>query len=151
MFRYNVIITAMLCLFSAPGISQWEVQNSGVTVDLNDICFVDRWNGWAVGDSGTVICTTDGGQTWIKIETGINNNLFRIECFDKNTVYIISKYSRDPVFLSTKDGGVNWNVYNFGDTLKVAGFFFQTPDTGWVSGGDEVDRPVDKAHNGLRS
>lgn len=61
-------ITAMLyCfIFSTITFSQWEVKKSGVTTALYDITFVDSLYGWAVGDSGTIIQTTDGGTTWSK-------------------------------------------------------------------------------------
>ena len=31
---------------------------------LNDVCFVDRQHGWAAGDHGTILRTSDGGETW---------------------------------------------------------------------------------------
>lgn len=34
---------------------------------LNDVCFVDQQTGWAVGDSGTILRTNDGGQSWQSI------------------------------------------------------------------------------------
>ena len=32
--------------------------------DLNDVHFIDPQNGWAVGQHGTILRTTDGGVTW---------------------------------------------------------------------------------------
>jgi alpha-tubulin suppressor-like RCC1 family protein len=39
---------------------------SGVHNNLNGIHFVNETHGWAVGDNGTIIRTTDGGNTWVK-------------------------------------------------------------------------------------
>jgi photosystem II stability/assembly factor-like uncharacterized protein len=44
------------------GIS-WTDQSSGTTVNLNDVCFAsDALRGIAVGDSGTILWTANGGQ-----------------------------------------------------------------------------------------
>jgi photosystem II stability/assembly factor-like uncharacterized protein len=43
----------------------WEQQVSPTTFDLNRVTFVDTSNGWAVGDSGTIIHTTNGGINWM--------------------------------------------------------------------------------------
>ena len=32
--------------------------------DLNDVHFVNSTTGWAVGNGGTIMHTTDGGATW---------------------------------------------------------------------------------------
>ncbi|TWT48839.1 YCF48-related protein [Botrimarina hoheduenensis] len=45
--------------------ASWSHSNTGVTTPLCAICFVDQHNGWAVGEFGVVLATTDGGATWI--------------------------------------------------------------------------------------
>jgi photosystem II stability/assembly factor-like uncharacterized protein len=42
----------------------WQSQTSGVAVDLLDVKFLDAVEGWAVGNEGTVLHTTDGGRHW---------------------------------------------------------------------------------------
>ena len=39
-------------------------QASGATWELNAVSFSDVTHGWAVGDLGIVLATTDGGATW---------------------------------------------------------------------------------------
>lgn len=41
----------------------WKLQVSGVTSQLNDIHFIDQVNGWAVGETGTIVVTSNGGVT----------------------------------------------------------------------------------------
>ena len=43
----------------------WKSQDSGISEHLSDIHFADNNNGWAVGDSVTIV-TTDGGEKWSK-------------------------------------------------------------------------------------
>jgi photosystem II stability/assembly factor-like uncharacterized protein len=42
----------------------WKVQKTGQPLPLNGVFFRDELVGWAVGEGGTIIGTTDGGLTW---------------------------------------------------------------------------------------
>lgn len=42
----------------------WEYQKSGVLFNLTAVSFVDREYGWAVGQAGVILGTSDGGATW---------------------------------------------------------------------------------------
>jgi photosystem II stability/assembly factor-like uncharacterized protein len=44
-----------------------------VSQTLEAVDFVDSELGWAVGDQGTVIHTTDGGATWQSQDPGTGN------------------------------------------------------------------------------
>ncbi|MEG8947464.1 protein kinase domain-containing protein [Rosettibacter firmus] len=48
---------------------------SNVKNNLNSIFFVDEKNAIAVGDSGTIIISNDGGQTWKQKPVNIKSNL----------------------------------------------------------------------------
>jgi photosystem II stability/assembly factor-like uncharacterized protein len=55
-------------------VAQWYQQNSGTIRNLNDIAF-DGLIGIAVGDSGIIIRTTNGGASWTIQESGTIKNL----------------------------------------------------------------------------
>lgn len=62
--------------FAAQAFAQWEWQNpipQGNT--LNSVYFIDIDTGYAAGKCGTIIKTTDGGNTWIKDTLNTNHNL----------------------------------------------------------------------------
>jgi len=61
----------------------WEPQNSGVTVDLRDVKFLNALDGWALGAEGTVIHTFDGGLHWMTEPTGTRHPLERIFFTDR--------------------------------------------------------------------
>src|SRR5262249_35248994 len=42
----------------------WDVRQTGQTLPLNGIFFLNEQRGWAVGELGTVLSTEDGGKTW---------------------------------------------------------------------------------------
>lgn len=47
--------------------SQWVKQVSNTTETLNNTHFVNNSIGFAVGNNGTIIKTTDGGTNWTNI------------------------------------------------------------------------------------
>ena len=49
---------------SANGGRSWETHETGQTLPLEDLRFVDRNIGWAVGAQGTILKTIDGGARW---------------------------------------------------------------------------------------
>ncbi len=65
----------------------------------------DANNGTAVGGYGTILKTTNGGQTWNTQTSGTTYNLLQIQFTDTNNGVIIGTYG---LFLRTTDGGQNW-------------------------------------------
>ncbi len=49
---------------STNGGSTWAEKSSGTTALLRDVFMLDAQHAWAVGDSGTIRRTVDGGETW---------------------------------------------------------------------------------------
>lgn len=104
-------------LFCQQIFPQWQMQNSGVKVALTDICFVDSLYGWAVGDSGTIIHSTDGGVSWTQQFDQTDTIEFKkVQFFDQqrgfvsgNSVRKLPGYQRRPIFtLRTTTGGSTW-------------------------------------------
>jgi photosystem II stability/assembly factor-like uncharacterized protein len=57
-------------LVSSDGGLTWTDQIPPTGQTLNGVWFVSASTGWAVGDGGTVIRTTDGGATWRVVSSG---------------------------------------------------------------------------------
>jgi len=117
----------------------WEFQESGVTVKLNDVCFIDELHGWAVGDNSTIIATTDGGETWEKqICPEPHLTLVKIEV-NGNSGYCLSK--NGPI-LKTHNAGKDW--ITCATSFNAMGYFgdlsFIDEKTGWIIGKDKEQR-----------
>ncbi len=56
-------------LHTTNGGLQWEPQNVFTNVELHSIFFINEYKGWAVGDSGTIVFTNNGGETFTENET----------------------------------------------------------------------------------
>ncbi len=46
------------------GGKSWQVQNTGQSLPLRGVFFLNAKQGWVVGELGTILATTDGGKTW---------------------------------------------------------------------------------------
>ena len=70
---------------------------------MNDIKFIGPNLGWAVGNEGTILHTTDGGETWEYQESGTTADLFSISFVDENHGWICGDSS---IILHTNNGGL---------------------------------------------
>lgn len=58
-------------IFYSPDEGQrWFAAPTGQTLPIRALCFVDEHHGYAVGSLGTILATTDGGQTWLRQRAG---------------------------------------------------------------------------------
>jgi len=115
----------VLLVSVSSGQSQWVQQNSGTAVNLNDIFFINQNTGWAAGDDGTILKTTNGGVNWFIQNSGVNYILRRVYFINTNTGWIAGGTSAPPpgcsytgIALKTTNGGNNWTSINtFGSYL----------------------------------
>ena len=73
---------------------------------LYDVSFVNDTTGWIVGGNGTVLHTTDGGDSW-RQERIENKTLYGVYFVDAQTGWAVGE---DGVIIHTKDGGASWQV-----------------------------------------
>ncbi len=62
--KYLILVFFLLLGLSSSIFSQWYQQNSGTTNIFMTCFFLDENTGWAAGNAGTIVKTTDGGQNW---------------------------------------------------------------------------------------
>ncbi|MEA2030273.1 MAG: YCF48-related protein [candidate division Zixibacteria bacterium] len=85
---------------------EWDTTNSGVSLPLNSVSMVNSTTGWAVGDSGTILNTTDAGQSWTaQAVGGLNDNLLKVRFDDISNGWVVGA---NGTILSTSDGGNTW-------------------------------------------
>jgi photosystem II stability/assembly factor-like uncharacterized protein len=82
---------------------QRDSQNDGYYWHL---FFVDKDNGWAIGDSGKIIHTTNGGVNWEYYQNRINGSINSIHFENKNKGWATSGRK----ILNSTNGGENWQV-----------------------------------------
>ena len=87
------------------GGGRWESQVSGVENTLLDVEFVNDRRGWAVGEGGVIIATTDGGETWTRQSSGYELTLNGVDFADEWNGWAVGQLG---LILATNDGGLAW-------------------------------------------
>ena len=124
----------LLVFITVSVFADWEIFDTGISVDLHKVCFVDSQHGWAISDSGLIICTRDGGQSWEIQDCGVSDPIFNeIQFVDSLYGFIVG---RDGLFLSTSNGGNTWMQKTLGTDFSLEDLCFVNKDTGWVAAGD---------------
>jgi len=119
----------------------WEVQDTGLSEALlADASFIDSENGWAVGITGTIIHTADGGKTWEKQESGTENHLFTVYFADTQNGWAAGDLM---TLIHTSDGGKTWEPQDVEEILEenifaseviYNGLYFHDAYEGWMVG-----------------
>ena len=111
---------------------QWVLRYPDIPTDfINDIIFLNENDGFIVNDGGSILKTTDGGDSWKIIQHFQRNKLTEIKFIDEQTGFILSPYSHlddDLDLIYTTNGGRNWQESNvdFSESLVIdTRFIFQ--------------------------
>ncbi len=110
--RQIVATIILIVLNETPLNAQWERRYPDIPPDkINDILFINPSTGFAVNSGGSVLMTTDGGDSW-NIKAHYQRDVFsQIEFIDSHNGFAISPHSHiddDIGFIFTTDGGLNW-------------------------------------------
>ena len=133
------LLTAQICF------GQWYPQNSGTTQNLSKVQFVDANTGWAVGDSGLILHTSNGGVDWIQQASGTNLKLVDISFVDANTGWVLASDwhpNYKSILLKTINRGLDW-IQQMQDTLLFSAVFFIDENIGWLVGGGIILKTTD--------
>jgi photosystem II stability/assembly factor-like uncharacterized protein len=81
-------------------------QSLPTLLDLFDVWFVNSTTGFAVGESGLVLRTTNAGATWSIVTGGVLNHFNALDFDSTGTVGVA--VADGTAVLRTTDGGSNW-------------------------------------------
>ena len=107
-----------------------------MTANLYDVEFINRYTGWALGDGGYVLKTTNGGINWLNIlNPSINGGGILTSIFPVDSLYCYVSGGYD-VILKTTNSGASWIEISNGPLLTggYSGVSFLNRDTGWFCG-----------------
>lgn len=141
--KKNKILLVILLLIVVLKISfaqgSWERLSSPTNINLSSVYFVDSLYGWAAGDSGIIIHTSNGAADWIIQDSKTGNNIRDIFFLNRNLGWAISweviNYPFGTYILKTTDGGLNWNRSNFPEeNIFSQCILLQDSLNGWMGG-----------------
>jgi photosystem II stability/assembly factor-like uncharacterized protein len=97
------------------------------------ICMINNKEGWAVGDNGIIIHTTDG-QNWAKQTNPTTRTLNDMFFIDADEGWAVGL---DGTIIHTTDGGTTWTVEGEEPTTSfLTGVCFPSSSVGYVCGHD---------------
>ena len=98
---------------------------------LRSVYFTNSNIGWIVGFSGTILKTTDGGNSWSQQTSGTEQDLYSVYFVDASTGWVVGCGS---TILKTINGGESW-VQQYGvGTDNLRSVCFANANTGWTVG-----------------
>jgi len=136
------IVTAFLFfLFSI----QYLYSQSGwfdLNLPGNYICmyFISDQTGWAAGDGGKILKTTNGGNNWTEQAVFSEYTLNSIHFPNSMTGYVAGTHccGFPAPILKTTNGGLNWIEQTSNTTFRLSSVFFTSPNTGWSVGDSSI-------------
>jgi photosystem II stability/assembly factor-like uncharacterized protein len=104
---------------------------SSQTGCLLNVLFVNSLNGYAVGGSGALFRTTDGGKAWSTQATGTTNDLWACYFVDQQNGIAVGTFG---TILRTTNGGTIWSRVSSGTTNHLNAVHFSDAATGIAVG-----------------
>ncbi|MBK7230087.1 MAG: T9SS type A sorting domain-containing protein [Ignavibacteriales bacterium] len=139
--KYLIKLILLTNLFSIAAFPQWIPQNSNTSQRLLTTFFLNEDIGWAGGNEGCIIKTTNGGLDWNYYSIGTKYTVHAIHFVDllKGWAVLYTFIpSMKSYIIATSDGGLNWyyqyNIQN--ETLH--NIFFYDENFGWAIGSGGV-------------
>ncbi len=143
MKKFKTILAVLLCFVCfQTAQADWVKQNLNTLAWLHDVYFLNEKSGWIAGSNGTLFATADGGKTWKKEDTKIEDTIVQVYFTDEFTGWLLCERnffdlkSNPSYLMKTTDGGINWEKQEF-ETLRREHFiklFFNSQKIGFVVG-----------------
>ena len=109
------------------------MKNTGSSANLRSVSFASLNEGFAVGENGTIIKSSDGGDNWSQQFSQSGLQLNKVLFLNPNTGWVVGE---DGTILFTTNSGTQWNNFNFPSKVWLWDIFFINSTTGWIVGND---------------
>jgi len=122
--------------YTGSGGNSWSVQHQARALTdkppgILDLYFVDTAEGWAVGGTGTILHTLNGGSKWETRNSPSEKHLWGVHFVDSKHGWIVGE---DGEILHTSDGGKRWDRQNSNAEQPLFAVYFINQKTGWIVG-----------------
>ena len=127
-------------LFSEDSGDNWTDQVPGQKGIINKADFLNDKYGFAVGNEGIILKTTDGGAIWEDLSFQSIDSYFDVKILDQNQIFILSSGK----LLLSSDGGINWDEKYKDDVGSITSFYIKSTNEIFITSRDgEIARSVD--------
>jgi len=104
--------------------------SANVPRNLRKVNFINDTVGYTAGDAGVVQKTTDGGQNWVPLQTGLPNNFLALHFINENIGVVVGI---DGIILKTEDGGSSWSQKDSNTTQDLTDVVFVSELKGFIT------------------
>ena len=134
-------IGGLVLLVSSTVMAQWVQKNSGTNDFLTGIHFPSSNLGFVVGIGGTILKTTDTGETWNTIYSNTNMSLKSVYFLNESVGFAVGNN-----LLKTTDGGNSWEIIQpfITDINKIT---FTTSQIGFLITSTGLYKTIDGGDN----
>jgi photosystem II stability/assembly factor-like uncharacterized protein len=123
-----ILVTSIINIITSQ--NYWIRYPSPTTHYLNKFVFTDTLNGWAVGDSGVIIHTSNGGNNWVIQNSTLDSlySIFDVFFLNQRLGWCIAYdyFYFNKFIIKTTNGGINWNRYVYQDSIPNAIYFIDS-------------------------
>jgi len=140
-----ILLTAHCSLLTVHA-ATWTRQTSGTMAWLRSVYFLDQNHGWVAGSNGTLLRTTDSGESWKKIAALGRDTLLDVYFASDDVGWLVVerdllklKTNDEPrsYLLKTEDGGFSWRrvfLKSADANVRLVRAIFADNQHGWVFG-----------------
>jgi photosystem II stability/assembly factor-like uncharacterized protein len=130
-FCSSILFLLLIFPFISIRAQTWQQQVSGIGNSLISVFFLDEFNGWAVGNYGAIVHTSNGGENWSQQVSGTNKDLNCVCFIDTAIGWVCGSQG---TILKSTDGGNSWSPQNSFTVYSLLSIDFVNESTGWVVG-----------------
>src|SRR5207248_7122535 len=94
--KVNYLAITLIFSFISSVFGQWSPVDSGTTSNLNGAVLLDSGTAFVVGDTGTILKSSDAGTTWTPLTSGTSSTLHGISFLESNEVVAVVDYAISP-------------------------------------------------------
>ena len=123
-------------LGTSNGGNTWHLQHaetSELVGEIRSLWFLTDSLGWAVGDNGKVLRTSDGGLHWVELSKIPNVYLSDVFFADLDRGWVLANSGPQGQIFMTIDGGRTWNTQSQ-LSRSLSRICFASAASGWVVG-----------------
>jgi len=128
---FTILTVVLLIITGSASGQKFRLAVSESYPVFSDIYMLNETTGWVVGLAGTIYKTTDAGNSWNPISTGISDTLTSVYFLNENVGFVGAKNCK---VLKTTNGGLAWQSLTVpaGFTGAVNSLYFANEQRGWA-------------------
>ncbi|MFT6245870.1 MAG: photosystem II stability/assembly factor-like uncharacterized protein [Salibacteraceae bacterium] len=137
----TLLITLFVLTANLLTAQPWYNVSVPTTNKLNDIDFPTSTTGYIVGDSTTILKSTDGGETWVELNhiglsiSAFSHEIVDVDFVDEQVGFVTILNDNGGVY-KTVDGGINWTpASNSGSNMCYKSCTYVTSEDDYLVGG----------------